>query len=797
MRNKLYTAINIIGLSIGLATFIFIFLFIRDEMTYDKHHEKQDRIYRLESDFTISGTHDRFAIVPMPMGPAFKIEFPEVENFVRLMDVGDALIKYEDKEYYEDNFYICDSTIFDVFTHKFVFGTPDKALTEPNTIVLTKSIAEKYFGDENPLGKVMTTGDGDVFKVTAVIEDVPANSHLKFDALFSTATLAEEAGVEEFNSFEPVRFWNLGVFTYVLLHKNSSIESIYERFQPFYDKYMKPIGDQFNASFELLTTPLADTHFSAGLSAELPTGNMAYIYIFSAVALFILLIAAINYMNMATARSVKRAREVGIRKVVGAHRAQLVRQFLSESVLLTIVALVIALIMVFVLLHDFNMLSGKDLVLNIFSQPVIIIVILLVTIVVGIISGSYPAFYLSAFRPIVVLRGRLSGSGRKGGLLRKILVVFQFFIAIVMIIATMVVSGQLNFLRNKNLGFQKENLVVLQLQDSAFRSKADSFKEELLQNPSITGVTKSTGVPGNIQWIQVVLVEKESGMEDNTMILALTDYEFLDVMDMELVEGRNFDRDMGTDAREAVLINEAGVKSLGWTENPIGKKIHWGFDLEKKGGRMLKVIGVVKDFHFRSLHNPIEPIILFIGEDSPFLGLLSIRITGENVRETLDFIGEKWNEFGAKRPFDYTFLGESMDEMYQAEDKLARIFRIATILTIFVALLGLLGLSSFVTEQRYKEIGIRKILGASVGNVVGLLIREFVLLIIIAFIIAIPVAWWRLDVWIDSTFIYRDNINWIIFVLAGIIALIVGLLTMSFYVLRAASSNPVDAIKYE
>ena len=795
-RDKFYAAINIIGLTVGLAAFIFILLFVKDELTYDRYNEKHSRIYRVEADFHIGGKHEKFAIVPIPMGPAFKLEFPEVETFVRLYNAGNTHIRYQEKESYEDEFYFADSTIFDVFTHKFILGSSENALTEPFTIVITEKIAKKYFGDSNPMGEMLKSGSGNSYKITAVIEELPLNSHLSYDALISAATTAHEAGVEEFNSMEPIRFWNIGVYTYILLHENSGMQSIHDKFPAFYDKYMKEIGDTFNASFDLLSTPLCETHFSSELGADRPSGNISYVYIFSAVALFIILIAAINYMNMATARSSRRSREVGMRKVVGANRSQLISQFLSESILMSLLAMVIAVILVYVLLPDFNSLSGKSLSFGLLSQPEILIVLLVIAIIVGFVSGSYPAFYLSSFQPVNAIKGSTAReSGRSKGSLRRILVVVQFFIAIVLIISTIVVKSQLDYLKNNDLGFRKENVVVLELQDSTFRSKVEPFKEELLKNPTVIGVTNSTGVPGRINWLQVMYVEGEEGMKENALILAQTDYDFIDVMGMEIIQGRSFDKNMGTDQEEAVIINEAGVKELGWVDNPIGKKIHYGFDLDGTGGRMLKVIGVVKDFNFSSLHNRIEPIILFISETPRFF--LSIRIKEENRRGTLDFIEEKWNDFGAKRPFDHIFLDQSLDEMYQAEEKLGVIFRIATILTIFIALLGLLGLSSFIAEQRTKEIGIRKILGASTGHVVWLLFKEFIALIILAFIIAVPFSWWRLDIWINDMFIYHDTIKWVSFAIAGTLALAIGIITISFHVLRVASANPVDSIKYE
>lgn len=792
-RNKFYTLINILGLSVGLAAFIFILFYLKDEVGYDKHNVKYQQIHRLDSEFNINNKVDKFAIVPVPMGPAFKLEFPEVEEFVRLYGAGNSLIKFGDKEYYEEDFYFTDSTIFDVFTIPFIAGGPDRALTEPYTIVLTEKIAKKYFGDEDPLGKMIETGAGNSYSVTAVIEDLPINSHLRYDALLSGATIAERQGVDNFNSMEPVRFWNIGVYTYILLNKNADIQAIYDKFPDFYDKYMRPIGDQINASYSLITTPLADTHYRSGLSANRPTGNRAYIFIFSSIAIFILLIAAINYMNMATARSTNRAREVGMRKVSGAYRSQLIRQFIGESLLLVFIAMLIAIFAVYLLFPDFNNLVGKSMSFT--STPIIFVLIFIVTLLIGLLSGSYPAFYLSSFKPVSVLKGKVTPSGRRSGLFRKVLVVVQFFIAIVIIITTMSVSDQLRFLKKKDLGFDKQNLVVMQLQDSAFRSKVETFKAELLQNPNITGVTNSTGVPGNITWIQVINVEKDSLMVESSLILAMVDYDYIDVLGMEIVNGRNFDINMSTDDTGAVIINETAMKSLGWEGNPIGKRIDYGIDLDGNVARPMKVIGVVKDFHFRSLHNPVEPLMLFITPAPRYL--VSARIKGDNTREALEFIEEKWNDFGAKRPFDFEFLDESMDEMYQAEVKISRIMGIATVLTIFIALLGLLGLSSYIAERKTKQIGIRKILGASIGSILRMMYREFTWLILIAFVLSIPISYWRIDIWLKDNFVYYTDIHWYTFMFAGLIAFCIGIITISYHILKAASENPVNAVKYE
>ena len=820
-RNKFYSFLNILGLSTGLIAAIFILLFNSSELSYDKHHEKHKRIHRLESDFTISNKHDLFAVTSAPLGPAFKLEFPEVEEFVRFANAESVLIKYEDKEFYEDDLLYTDSTIFDVFTHEFVYGTPEKALTEPNTCVLTETLAKRYFENENPIGKIISDADDINYKVTAVIKDLPESSHLKFSGVFSINTLAERFGRERMNSLEPGAFWNVNYYTYILLNENSNIESIYEKFPGFYEKYMKSLGDQINASFEFMSTPLADIHLTSTLRGDLPTGNKSYVFIFTIIAIFILLIASINYMNMATARSSNRTKEVGIRKVLGAVRFQLIRQFLTESVILALIALAIAIASVYLLLPDFNQLAGKNLVFGFSQTPMIILWIFIITLITGFLSGSYPAFYLSSFMPVKVLKGKIN-TGAKSGWLRRILVVFQFIISIAMIIGTIVVSNQLNFLRTKDLGFDKENILVVGVQDTSLRKKLPTFREELLQNPNILNATTSNGYPGGMGGIIVMRVEKLEKISENTELtdtikntqntdsttfhtgsrmveyalnFTMIDYDYIDSYKMEIIKGRNFDKEMGTDLEEGVIINEAAAKELGWGDEPIGKKIDFGVNLDGTANRYTKVIGIVKDFNYNSLHNKIDPILFLLSERPR--GVLSIRIDEKNRQKALEFIEEKWYEFGAINPFDYDFLDQNLDEMYEAEVNIGRIFRIASLLSIFIALLGLLGLSSFIAEQRSKEIGIRKVLGASVSSIIIKLFKEFIVLIMVAFVIAAPLSWWGLTDWLSTSFIYNVGIGWLTFVIAAFLAIIIGLATTSFHIIKAANANPVDSIKCE
>ncbi len=777
-----------------MAATIFILLYVQDELNYDKHHLNFERIHRLESDITVNNNHQKFAVVPIPFAPALKTEFPEIEQITRIDIIGSFLIRYNDHQYYEENFLLADSTVFEVFTHKFLLGNTTKCLAEPNSIVITESIWQKYFDGRNPIGEILMSGNGDQFKVTAVIEDVPDNSHLKFDALISTNTTSTEFKTEDFSTTKASRFWRIGAFTYVLLKENTTISDIHDKFYMFYEKYMKELGDQYNLNFELMSTPLIETHFSSGLDGELPTGNKAYIYIFSAVAFFILLIAIINYMNMATARSSNRAKEIGMRKVLGAFRRQIIQQFISESLLLALLAMCVSLVLVYFLLPDFNVIAGKKLSFDLLGSSFAILSIVGITFVVGLLAGSYPAFYLSSFLPVKVLKGS-GGLGKKGGRLRRILVIFQFFIAIFMIIGSIVVSRQLNFLKNKDMGFTLENLLFLEIQDEEFRKKIPSFKDELLTNPSIISVSNASGIPGRMNWIQSMQVENETEMVEEALLLSLVDYDFVETMDLEIIEGRDFDKNMGTDAMEAVIINETAAYELGWIKDPIGKKIHFGYGRDGTGGRMLKVVGVVKDFNFKSLHNKVESVIFFINEVPEYF--LLCRINEERRTEAIGFIEQKWMEFSPKYPFTSMFVEQSFDEMYSSDKNVGTLISITTFLTIFIALLGLLGLSSFIAEQKNKEIGIRKIHGASIGNILLILYKDFATLIFIAFVLAVPIAWWRLQIWLETGFVYYRPLDWSVFLIAGILAFIIGLGTISYYIIRAASGNPIDAIKYE
>ncbi len=793
-RNKFYSFLNIFGLVTGLLVAGFLILFILDELSFDTYHEKHERIYRQESHFKIGDKHDDFASSAIAMGPALKIEFPEVETFVRFADADNVLFEYGDNENYEDLIYFADSTVFDVFTHPFILGVAETALVEPSSIVLTKSLAQKYFGDNNPIGETIQLDHERNYQVTGVIEDVPQNSHLRFRALLSMSTLTEMFGEERFNSLEPGSFWNINPYTYILLKENADAENILENFPAFYDKYMKTIGDQINASFNISLTPLADVHHSQPIGGDLPKGNKAYIWIFSLVALFILSLASINYMNLATARSSKRAREVGIRKVAGAYNGQIRRQFLNESVFMAVTAFVLAMIFMELLLPYFNEISGKSLEFGLIRSTNVVLIMLGIALFTGFASGIYPAFYLAGFEPVEVLKGRLS-TGGKSGFLRKLLVVFQFLIAIVMITGTIVVGRQLDYFQTSDQGYSKENLISCEVQDTTFRWKLPEFKKLLMQNPHILEVSCANGIPGRINSILVMRVEQQDGMKEIALNLTMVDTSYIDVLGLNLIKGRNFYGGGGsTDLLEAAIINEAAAKKLGWHDNPIGKKIHFGIDGEGNIARPTKVIGVVKDFNYRSLHNPVEPLVLFLTRRPGFL--LNIKMDGVNTAETLGFIEENWNQFTTTHPFDYEFLSKSLEEMYQSEKKLSVIFNIAAGFSIFIALLGLLGLASFMAEQKTREIGIRKVMGANIMQIFILLYREFAVLVLIAFVISIPVAHLLLNQWLQQ-FASHTNITAGVYILAGVLSGLITLFTVSWHILKAATANPANAIKYE
>jgi putative ABC transport system permease protein len=805
VKNKFYSILNIFGPAIGITCAILILLYVQEEVTFDKHYKNYRRIYRLESDFNISGKATLAALTPIPMAPTLKDEYPEIKEIARFAGFGlqDILFQYKDLKFFEDKIYFTDSTVFKVFDYDFVLGSPDNALNEPNTIVITESFAKKYFGKENPMGEVLTTSNFGSCRVTGVIKDVPANSHLRFDCLLSMATIIELIGIDNFNSRSAPSFWNISAFEYILLDNNARIEDLLAKFPGFYEKYMSSLGKQINATFKLKATRIDKVHFDSKLEFDLPVGNFNYIIIFSLVGVFMLLIASLNYMNMATARSTNRSKEVGMRKVIGASRGTLIRQFISESIVLVILALIIALVATIFILPSFNVLTDKAIKIVTLFKPVTFSLILLITLFVGLVSGSYPAFYLSSFLPVEVLKSNVNPHQGKG-VLRKILVVFQFAISGVLIIGTMIVSGQQRFIRNKDLGLNKNNVMIIPIRDTAFISnKLQSFKDELLKLPDIKGVSSAALVPPLMASKVVFQIEKDSNMVELATSFSIVDHEFIDVMQMKLLEGRNFNKSITTDLTKAFIVNESAVKAFGWGNNALGKRIRFGLNpttgVAQRDG---VVIGVVKDFHFTSIHNPIEPFIFVVSANPNTY--FYVRISSDNIPATIENVKKVQQDLGNTLPFNYFFFADKLNEMYSAENKLNTLFNIFSLLTIFIACLGLLGLTSYVTEQRSKETSLRKIMGARVDQVIWLLNKDFLLLVLISNLISWPVAYYLMDRWIHG-FAYRMNFGlspfvWatvIPFIVSLLITLAVALITISFLSVKTAYANPINSLSRE
>lgn len=806
IKNKFYSALNVFGPAIGITCAILILLYVKNELTFDKHNDKYERIYRLESDFTISGKTTLAGLTARPMAPTLKDEYPEIEQFVRFAGFGvqDILFTYKDLKFFEDNLYFTDSTIFKVFSHEFILGSPENALNEPNTMVITESFASRYFGKENPVGENINTSNFGNFRITGVIKDVPVNSHLKFDCLLSMATVVDFAGgAENFNARNAPAFWNISDFGYILLNENSNIDDLLNKFPEFYEKYMASLGKQINATFDLKATRLDKVHFNTQLEFDLPVGNFNYIIIFSLVGIFMLIIASLNYMNMATARSINRSKEVGLRKVIGASKGSLIRQFISESMVLVIIALILALIAAIMIIPQFNNITDKSLNVADLFKPGTFLLILLISLFVGLISGSYPALYLSSFSPLVVLKSNVNPRQGKG-LMRKILVVFQFAISGTLIIGTLIVGGQQRYIKNKDLGLNKENVIIIPSRDTAFiNNQLTAFKDELEKNPDIRGVTSSQLIPPLMASKVVFYIEIDSILTELATSFSVVDHDFIDVMQMELLEGRNFEKDRTSDLTQAFIVNETAVKAFGWGDEPLGKRIQFGRNpntgIAQRDG---VVIGVTKDFHFTSIHNKIEPFI-FVVSSNPNINFY-VRVNSENIPKTIEYINQVRLDLGNTLPFNYFFFADKLDEMYTSENKLNSLFNIFSVMTILIACLGLLGLTSYVTEQRSKETGIRKIMGAGVNQIVWLLNKDFLILVLISNLVSWPVSYYLMDKWIEG-FAYRMDFGLSPFVFATlipflfslVITLVIALITISSLSIKAARTNPVDTLSRE
>lgn len=771
-----YSILNILGLTLGITSALFLIIYVFDEISYDRYHENSDRIYRISSKITETDDQFTWNVAQIPFGPQVVQDYPEVESFVRFINMPRALYKYEDREYIEEDFYYADSTLFDIFTYKVLKGEVRSAIREPGKIVLTETVAARYFGDDDPLGKTLSAGE-DSYEVTGVIEDVPFNSHFRFDALAARNNLPKQLG----------SWGNFGVFTYLLMPDGIDIEAFETKLLGMYDAHMKTIFEPLGIMIEYIMEPITRIHlYSTNPGEPEPTGSITYVYIFGIIALFLVLIAAMNYMNLATARSSGRAREVGMRKVAGARRSTLIIQFLSESLVLTMISLVISIILLIVILPRFNMLAGKSFSLSVLYSPVVIVSFIGIIIVAGILGGSYPAFFLSRFTPATVLKGEIT-KGSAGSLFRKILVVIQFTISVIMIVCTLIVFRQLNYMKTMDQGFNLDNVLTLQLNGDMVR-KYPVLKQTLLENENIRYVT-STNTPMGEGSAKVIMnIETDQGMAQRGINFAVVDHDFVDALGIKMVQGRDFQQDMPSDTLLAVVVNETLANRMGW-QDPIGKRVELGDENTLRAS----VIGMMADYHQTGMYNEIESLMLVYRE----LGnIIYVKLSGNNTEQTISYIESKWNEVFPGQPFSYTFLKERFNGQFEADEKRGLIFTLFTVLAILIACLGLFGLASYMVEQRTKEVGIRKVFGADEGVIVRLIARDFLVLVSIAIVIAIPVAYYFMNNWLQN-YVYRTSISIMILVTAALVTIVITFMTISYKAYQAAILNPANSIRTE
>lgn len=792
IRNRVFSAINIVGLAIGLATCLLISLFVLNELSYDRFHAKANRIVRVVFRGTVQGGIMNEAHVMPAVARTLKADYPEVEEATRLRVGGTPRYLVGEKLFNEERMAFVDSNFFRVFSFPLLQGDPKTALTQPNTVVLTKPTAQKLFGREDIVGKmIQVKGVDKPMTVTGVMEEIPTNAHFHFDVFTSMASLPEGQSTSWMTS---------EFFTYLVLPKNYNYKQLEAKLPQVVEKYMGPeIEKAFKMNYKLFRQkgndlglflqPLTDIHLHSDSAYQIePTGNIQYVYLFGAVAVFVLLIASINFMNLSTAGASKRAKEVGIRKVMGSIRLELAGQFLIESILLTAISLVVSLALVYLALPVFNSLSGKALTFSFVDAPWLLPGLLLFGLFVGVLAGSYPAFFLASFKPVAVLKGRFS-SGKTGIGLRSGLVVFQFFIAILLMVGTTVVYQQLDYIQKKNLGFDKDQVLVFDTW--ALGPKEDVFRDLLLQDPRVVNVSQSGYIPAGPSNNNNFIVYGDNNSTQLIKTLRYDiDYTYISTLGMKIVAGRNFSKEFGTDST-GIILNETAARLFGWNGKALG---HTVTRQDREGiSSTYRVVGVVKDFHFRSLHEKITPLVMVLAKTN---GTMIVKVKTREVAGLLASVKKQWDAFKLDQPFSYSFLDERFMQTYEAEQKIGKILGIFSGLTIFVACLGLLGLAIFTAEQRTKEIGVRKVLGASIGSIVGLLSREFVKLVLIALVLASPVAWYAMNKWLQA-FEYKIAVEWWMFVLAGFLAIAVALLTISFQSIKAALMNPVKSLRAE
>jgi len=796
-KNKGFTTMNVLGLSIGLASCLLILLYVADELSYDRYNVNADRIYRVNEDLKFGANNVQYAVAMPPLAKMLKSEFPYVEDAARIKNAGSMHVSKDGiTTVLENRIAFADPSLFHVFTLPMISGNPRSALAEPNSVVIDESAALKYFGTNNVVGRSLTFDNKGYYKITGVIRDIPQQSHFNFDFFISMSTFADSQSNEWLRS---------DYNTYVLLRQATDAKKLETALPAFLARFS---GDQMRAQmnmdmvafersgnyFRLNLTPLTDIHLKSNCTGELgPNGTIQYIYVFSAIALFILLIACVNFMNLSTARSAGRAREVGVRKVLGSARKQLIAQFLVESTLLTSAATVIAVIVAMLCLPAFNQLAGKTITIDRHLLAWLLPVLVLTVFVVGASAGSYPAFYLSAFQPIKVLKGKLAG-GMKGGGLRSFLVVFQFAVSVFLIIGTLVIYKQLNFIRTKDLGYNRNQVLVIQ-NASELKDQAQAFKQEVKQLPGVADATLTGYLPTGGQKSTAIFYKDASFDQKKALFPQtwLVDENYIPTLGMKMIGGRGFSKEMLTDS-SAIVINEAAAKFLE-LDAPLNKTLYMstGGTQDAAHAKQYHVIGVVKNFNFSSLRDVISPLVLILGQNNH---ALSLRVQTHDLPGLMTQLRDKWRQFSPGVQMNFSFMDQDFDAIYRTEQRVGTIVVVFTAMAIMVACLGLFGLAAYAAEQRTKEIGIRKVLGASTGSIAAMLSFNFIKLVVISIIVAIPFAWTASHNWLQG-FAYRVNISWWIFVAAGLAAVVIAMVTVCFQAIKAALANPVKSLRTE
>ena len=793
-KYKGFSLINIAGLAIGIASCLLILLFVQSELSYDRFHEKAERIHRVGFTFHVGTNQFDAALGPCPLAAALIEDFPEVQSaariFARQSRGGDVFVRYGEKRYKENKFLWADPELLDILTIPLIKGSTEEALSQPNSIVLTAETAEKYFGHEDPIGKMLELGDGSLYMINGVTESWPENSHFRFDFLASFSSLPKSKDLD---------YYDTAVFTYILLRENASIGELELKLPEFSGKCMAPIIEKIMAVpyqeflesgnfIGFMTQPLRDIHLRSKWGNELePQGSFNTVIIFSAIAVLILIVACINFINLTTARSTQRSNEVGVRKVVGSSRGQLIRQFLSESVFLSFLAFLLALLFVELSLPVFNNLVGKEFSSSHILDWSFLLVILIGALCIGTVAGSYPAFLMASFRPVSVLKGKIQSS-TKGRRFRDALVIFQFCASVVLLVGTAVIYMQLHYIRSKELGFEKEHVVVIQRAEK-LGSQQLAFKNQLYQNSDVLSAAFTDSLPQMLLEAKVFQKEGEGSQENNTLITITSDYDLLETYGIKMIAGRYFERERSTDSA-AVVLNEAAIRALD-IQDPLEKRLVL-VGLKRKP---MDIIGIINDFHMESLHTKIGPTAVILTGGRPSV-LLSVRVRPGDLPKTLGFLEDQWSEFTNNQPFEYVFFDDQFDMLYKAEIQAGKVITAFACLAVFIACLGLLGLASFTASQRTKEIGIRKVLGATTSGILVLLNKDFVKRVLVANLIAWPLAYYAMNKWLQN-FAYRIRINIWMFLASAVIALLIALLTVSYQTIRASRGNPVDSLRYE